>query len=73
MRLNEAKKLEYGQHVCHKRLKNADGTPMRFKVNGRPKMWKTRPNEVRVPLKRGLYEYLYMDEHDLDDFESCRW
>lgn len=27
------------------------------KVNGRPKTWKTRPDDVSVPIKYGLYEY----------------
>ena len=72
MKLDDAKKLQYGQHVCHKTDKNADGTPQRFKVNGKPQTWKTRPNEVRVPLKRGLYEYTAMTEHDLDQFEFCK-
>ncbi len=26
------------------------------KVNGKPQVWKTRPGDVRVPLKYGLYE-----------------
>ena len=27
------------------------------KVNGKPKTWKTRPDDVNVPVKYGLYEY----------------
>ena len=72
MRLSEAKKLEYGMHVCHKQYRNADGTPQRFKVNGRPKTWKTRPDAVQVPLKRGLYEYLYMTQDDTIDSPSSK-
>lgn len=72
MRLSEAKKLEYDMHVCHKTLKNKDGTPMRFKVNGRPKTWKTRPDAVQVPLKRGLREYLYMTQDDVADYKPCK-
>ena len=27
------------------------------KVNGKPKTWKTRPDDVDIPIKYGLYEY----------------
>ena len=31
-----------------------------------PKIWKTRPNDVRVPLKHGLYDYDYLTQDDLN-------
>lgn len=57
MRLRDAKKLEYGDMLEHKTLKGADGTPMQFRVTGAVKRWKRQPDRIRVPLKRGLYEY----------------
>lgn len=39
----------------HKTLKNADGTPMRFRKNGQLQTWKTRPEEFRLPVKYGLH------------------
>jgi hypothetical protein len=30
---------------------------LNVKVNGKPKTWKTRPDNVEVPIKYGLYEY----------------
>ena len=56
--VEEAKTLKYGEILLVLDAVNADGTPMRCKVNGRPKTWKTRIGDVSVPLKRGLYEYL---------------
>ncbi len=57
MKLKQAKLLSYGDHVYHKTLTNADGkTPMCFKVNGNPKVWKRDLDRIRIPLKRGLYE-----------------
>ncbi|MDE2102240.1 MAG: hypothetical protein KGL39_33650 [Patescibacteria group bacterium] len=41
----------------HKTKKNADGTPMRVRRNGKTQTWKTRPGEFRIPVKYGLYEY----------------
>jgi hypothetical protein len=59
-----ASTLKRGQILHHKTLKNADGTPIRAKVNGAVKFWTTRPNEFRIPAKRGLYEYGYITEAD---------
>lgn len=53
MTVAEAKALTYGQRVPF--LAN-DGTAREAKVNGAPKTWKTRPDEVAVPLKYGMYE-----------------
>ena len=39
---------------------NSNGTPIRFKVNGMPKLWKRNWSRVRVPLKHGLYNYGYL-------------
>ena len=44
---------------------NSSGRFPRVRVNGSPKLWKTRPGSVRVPFKYGLYEYGYLTEHDL--------
>ena len=40
---------------------NSDGTPLRVRVNGMCKTWKTRPTEFRLPVKYGLYGYHYID------------
>lgn len=66
--LIQAKRLHYGQELYHRRLKNADGSAQRWRVTGMPKTWKTRPGEVRVPLKRGMYEYGVLDQYNLKDF-----
>ncbi len=52
-----------GRMFHHVREKNADGTPLRVRANGACKTWKTRPDEFRLPVKYGLYRYLYID-HD---------
>lgn len=62
MTLNEAKQLNYGDIIYDSSAKNADGTAVRYKVNGQPKTWKRNELRVRVPLKHGLYSYGYMTE-----------
>lgn len=42
-----------------------DGDKVReFRVSGKPKTWKTRPNDVKVPVKYGLYENAYLGTVD---------
>ena len=55
-----AEALNYRDILHHVRYNNADGTPMRCRVNGQLKVWKTRPNDFRLPVKYGLYVYFYI-------------
>lgn len=64
--LEEAKGLEYGDVLYHVKNRNADGSPQRWRVNGKPKTWKTRPEQVKVPVKHGLRNFDYLTEDSLD-------
>ena len=55
--LQEAKNLYVGQVLHHDTMNNADGSPLRVRVNGEVKTWKRNSERIRVPLKHGLYEY----------------
>jgi hypothetical protein len=48
---------------------NADGTPVRWRRNGKTKTWKTRPADFRIPVKYGLYQYGYIDQDNADQFQ----
>jgi len=63
--LEQAKNLKYGQILHHVTDKNADGTPRRWGVTGKVKIWKRSPNRVEVPLKHGLYDHEHLTEHTL--------
>lgn len=52
----------------HKTLKNADGTPVRARLNGKVKLWKTRP-EFRIPVKHGLRNCFYITQDNIDEWE----
>jgi hypothetical protein len=60
--LSEAKALTHGT-ILHRRY---GGRCLRWRVNGVVKTWKTRPDDVQVPLKHGLYSYGYLRDSDLD-------
>jgi hypothetical protein len=66
--LEQAKALKPGDILYVRHYVNSDGTPQRFRVNGKPKTWKRNPERVWVPLKRGLYQFEVLTETDLDTF-----
>ena len=64
--LAQAKALRHGTILEHTVNKNADGTPQRWRVSGKPKTWKRSPERVQVPVKHGLYNNGYITENDLN-------
>jgi hypothetical protein len=66
--IEKAKHLKHGQTLYTPGYYNADGTVQRWRVNGQPKTWKTQPNRVQVPIKRGMYEFWYVDETNYQRF-----
>lgn len=66
MTLNQAKALKPGDMLHHTEHRNADGTPARWKVNGKVKTWKRDTARVQIPVKHGLYDFDYVTERDLD-------
>ena len=66
--LTEVKSLTHGQIVYSLFYDNADNTPQRYRVNGMVKLWKRDPQRVKVPIKRGLYEYGYITQDNLSEF-----
>lgn len=66
--IQQAKKLKHGQTLHHKTMRNADGTPMRARVTGKVQTWKTRPQEVKVPLKHGMYDTGYLTERTASEW-----
>jgi len=72
MKLSEAKSLTHGTILNHTSSENRDGTKTRVRVNGKVKTWIRSPEKVKVPLKYGLYQYLYLTEENLDDWEIAK-
>lgn len=60
--------LRPGTILHHTSLKNADGTPSRFRVYGKCQTWKTRPNQFRLPTKHGLKTHIQITETIADQF-----
>ncbi len=68
MNLAQAKKLKAGDIVYHTSKRNADGTPMRARVTS-IQTWITRPTEINVKVKHGLYDYATFFHGDIDLIE----
>ena len=68
MDLQDAKNLAIGEVIYHNVYTNADGSPQRWRVNGMVKTWKTVPNQVKVPIKHGLWDYDYLTDENMGMF-----
>ena len=72
MRIAEAKKLRPGDYIYPKGRYNADGTPMKARVNGKVQTWVFYPNRIRIPYKHGLYDTGSSTAADLPNFTTRR-
>jgi hypothetical protein len=52
----------------HTTLKNADGSPVRCRVNGKCKVWKRQPSAFRLPVKHGLKFCFYIEQHNAHEW-----
>ena len=66
--LEQAKKLEYGDHIYYVDAGRKGFQVYRVKVNGKPQTWKRNPQRVRIPCKYGLYQYFNLWHWDLDAY-----
>jgi hypothetical protein len=64
--LEQAKNLKHGDILYHVINRNADGSPQRWRVNGKVRTWKRNPERIQVPLKYGLKNFDYLTENELD-------
>lgn len=60
--IEQAKSLTYRNILCMNDNKNADGTCVRWRVNGAIKTWKTMPGRFQIPVKHGLRDFGYVTE-----------
>lgn len=66
---DQAVKLSPGEIIHHITQKNSDKTPLRARVTGQIKIWKTRPGEFRLPVKYGLYTSFYINDTNANNWE----
>ena len=57
-----------GKIIYHKTLKNKDGSPLRCRVNGKIKTWKTN-NNFKLPVKYGFGWCFYITQDNYNEWE----
>lgn len=65
MTKTDAVNSTYRQVFYHVTERNADGSAVRARVNGRCKTWVTRPTEFRLPVKYGLRHCFYITQENM--------
>lgn len=68
MTRSQAVTLTVGTIIHQNTGKNADGTCIRWRVNGQVKEWVRDPKRFRIPIKHGMYDFGYLEEINLDKF-----
>ena len=44
----------------HVHLKDSNGEPVRCRAMGKCQIWKTRPDDFKLPVKHGMYDSFYL-------------
>ena len=52
----------------HRIVRNADGSPTRIRPSGKMKTWKTRPGDIKQPVKHGLKVSFYLTPENIGDW-----
>ena len=70
----DATTATHGTIFYHETVTNADNiTPLRVRVTGKCKTWKTRPFEFKLPVARGLYEHGYITHENAGEWNVTEW
>jgi hypothetical protein len=64
----QATTLRYRQELVHATAKDSRGAPVRCRVNGQCKTWKTRPEDFQLPVKYGLRQCFYIDARNANEW-----
>ena len=56
------------RHFAHVSLKDSRGDPVQCRANGACKVWKTRPNDFKLPVKHGLFNCFYITQDNANEW-----
>ena len=56
------------QHFAHVTLKGSDKQPIRCRATGKCQIWKTRPDDFKLPVKFGMYNSFYITPANAADW-----
>lgn len=66
----QAVAARHGKVFYHREMRNSDGTPLRVRVTGRCRTWKTRPAEFSLPVKHGLRDCGYITHRNAAEWDA---
>ena len=69
MTRQQAINSNHRQELHHVSLRDGENNPVRCRVNGKCKVWKTRPDDFRLPVKHGFKACFYIELGNADDWE----
>ncbi len=70
IRKEQAVALKYRAELFHATLRGSDKRPVRCRVNGTCRTWKTRPDDFMLPVKHGLRQCFYIDPTNADEWHT---
>jgi hypothetical protein len=68
----QAQALPYRAELWHVFLLDSQGKPVRCKVNGPCKTWKSRPEEFKLPVKHGLANHFNITEMNAGEWSPAQ-
>lgn len=68
---DEAVALHLNDTLVHATKKDSRKQPMKVRVSGKTKTWKTRPDDFKVPVKYGLYQSGYIEPHNAAEWSKA--
>lgn len=66
--VGQAKKLYHGRIIYIIGKHDSSGEPSKCRVMGKVQLWKTRPQEFKIPVARGLYDHGYVTNRNAGSF-----
>lgn len=68
----EAMEFHYGECVVERGPRGGETVRIeRWRRNGATKLWKTRPDDFRVPIKYGMRQCSYLEAHNAHRFHTA--
>lgn len=64
----QAESIHHGDILYDDQFSNADGTPHRWRKNGKCHTWKRDPDRFKLPVKHGLYAHGYITNENCQHF-----
>jgi hypothetical protein len=62
--------MPHGTTLYHTSIKGSDKRPVRCRVTGKCKTWKTKPEKFRLPVKHGMRQSFYIENVNAGDWRK---